>query len=35
LQNEYELPTEGIMPDIVQTVAALKAKGAITIDVKG
>jgi len=35
LQNEYELPPEAIMPDIVQTVAALKAKGAITIDVKG
>lgn len=35
LRDEYELPQEVIMPDIVQTLAALKVKGAIAIDVKG
>ena len=34
LQSEYQLPIEKILPDIVQTATALRAQGAIAIEVR-
>jgi hypothetical protein len=34
LQDEYQLPTEKILPDIVQTATALRAQGAIAIEIR-